>query len=240
MQPKIKILQLYPKELNVYGDNGNLLVIKQRLKWRGIESEVLEYGVGDSFPKQVDLILAGGGQNSNQLKIMSDLQKIKTHLEQLIVNNTPMLAVCGSYQLLGKYFLTQEGKKIDGLGIIDAFTEAKDKRLIGNVTSVSDIFEEIVGYENHSGQTFLGKSAKPLARVIRGHGNNQDDETEGVLFHNLIATYLHGPLLAKNPKIADWLIAQAIKNKTNQISDLAPLDDDLERKAHHQTAHRPI
>ncbi len=240
MQPKIKILQLYPDELSVYGDDGNLLVLRQRLKWRGIDSEVVAYSISGVFPDQVDIILSGGGQDSNQVKVMGDLLSIKPKLEKLIDNGTPMLAVCGSYQLLGKYFLTADGKKIKGLGIIDAFTEAKAERLTGNVTAVSPQFGQIVGYGNHSGQTFLGKGAEPLARVIRGNGNNQDDETEGVIYKNLIATYLHGPILAKNPQIADWLITQAISNKTGQPAQLAPLDDTLERQAHHQTAHRPL
>jgi len=209
----IHIVQLYPNDMNIYGDEGNVLVLKRRLEWHGYEPIVTQYNVGDTFPKNIDIIIGGGGQDSGQLKIYKDLLKLKPTLHELAKNGTPMLAVCGLYQLFGRFFQTATNEKIDGIGILDIETHATNERLIGNVVSESKDFGEIIGYENHSGQTTVGPQAQPLAKVIKGAGNNSSDGHEGARIHNVIGTYLHGSILPKNPILADWLIETAVKNR---------------------------
>jgi lipid II isoglutaminyl synthase (glutamine-hydrolysing) len=209
----IHIVQLYPNDMNIYGDEGNVLVLKRRLEWHGYEPTVTQYNVGDTFPKNVDIIIGGGGQDSGQLKIYKDLLKIGPTLHQLAQDGTPMLVVCGLYQLFGRFFQTSTHEKLDGIGILDIETYATNERLIGNVVSESETFGEIVGYENHSGQTTLGSDVKPLATIIKGAGNNSADGHEGARVHNVVGTYLHGSLLPKNPAVADWLIETAVKKR---------------------------
>lgn len=209
----IHIVQLYPNDMNIYGDEGNVLVLKRRLEWHGYEPIVTPYNVGDAFPKNVDIIIGGGGQDSGQLKIYKDLLKLKSTLHELAKNGTPMLVVCGLYQLFGRYFQTATNEKIDGIGLLDIETRATNERLIGNVVSESEEFGEIIGYENHSGQTTLGPQAQPVAKIIKGAGNNSGDGHEGARVHNVIGTYLHGSILPKNPVLADWLIETAVKNR---------------------------
>ena len=222
MKKIIKLLHLYPQDMNIYGDNGNVLAIKKRLEWRGYECEIINYNPGDKFPEEVDILIGGGGQDSGQTKVAKDLQLIKEKIHNLANNNTPMLLVCGLYQLFGHRFETIDGTILPGIGIFDATTIGKSERLIGNIVTKSDIFDEIVGYENHSGQTYLGDKATPLATVIKGAGNNTSDTSEGAIYKNCIGTYLHGSVLPKNPKIADFLISKALlKNDINEpIQDL--------------------
>lgn len=215
----INLLQLYPKDMNIYGDWGNTLVLKRRLEWHGYGVQLLEYNPGDEFPQGVDLIVGGGGQDSGQLKIRDDLQKIGPALRALADDGVPMLVICGMYQLFGKFFKTKTGEKIPGIGILDIETVGGSERLIGNIVTSSEQFGLIVGYENHSGLTTLGANARPLGQVIRGAGNNNRDETEGACYRNVIGTYLHGSLLPKNPAIADWLIEQAV---TRKFGDFTP------------------
>ena len=208
----IKIMQLYPCDMNIYGDWGNVLVLKKRLMWRGFKVEVVDYNVGDSFDeisKDVDIIVGGGGQDSGQMKIQNDLIEIGPKLKILALNNVPMLMICGMYQLFGHYFITSDGQKIDGIGLLDITTRAGNERLIGNITTESRDFGMIVGFENHSGLTTLGPKTTELAKVIRGAGNNNQDGSEGARQHNVIGSYLHGSLLPKNPLLADWLIKKA-------------------------------
>lgn len=235
----IKILQLYPEDLNVYGDNGNLLTLVKRLEWRGYKTEVIKYNLGDILPEKVDIILAGGGQDSSQAKIQDDFIKISPTLKNFVEANVPTLLICGSYQMFGKYFQTTSGEKILGANILDLHTTAGKKRLIGNLVVSSPVFGEIVGYENHSGQTYLGKNLQPLGKVLKGAGNNGKDNFEGVFYKNLIGTYCHGPVLAKNPNLADFIIGKALDNVTGRSDNLPPLDDATENEAHRQSANRP-
>lgn len=228
----LNILQLYPHDMNIYGDSGNALVLVQRTKWHGYEANLLSYNPGDKFPDDVDLIIGGGGQDSGQDKIQADLLAISGKLHALADNGTPMLMICGLYQLFGKFFKTQDGHVIKGIGILDIETHAGPERLIGNIITHSDQFGDIIGYENHSGQTFLSKNARSLGLVQKGAGNNGQDDTEGARYKNVIGSYLHGSLLPKNPAIADFLIETAAIKK---FGDFVPtvIDDrfaDLARK----------
>lgn len=209
----IQILQLYPRDMNIYGDHGNLQVLIRRLEWYGYTPEVILYNVGDELPKKPDIIIGGGGQDSGQEKIHADLLKIGPTLKKWANDGTPMLMVCGLYQLFGHFFRTLAGVTLEGIGILDIETYGTQERLIGNIVTMNETFGEIIGYENHSGQTFLGATAKPFATVIRGAGNNSKDGHEGALYKNVIGTYLHGSILPKNPAVADFLIKTAVERK---------------------------
>ncbi|MBR0134025.1 glutamine amidotransferase [Candidatus Saccharibacteria bacterium] len=235
----INILHLYPKEMNLYGDHGNILSIIRRCEWRGIKTNVIHYEPGDKLPEKVDIIFGGGGQDSGQGKIEKDLAKIGPWLKDKIEHDTPALLICGLYQLAGHYFETSEGQKIEGCNIIDITTIGGPTRLIGNITINTPEFGEVVGYENHSGLTKLGEDALPFGTVTSGAGNNGQDFTEGVRYHNCIGTYLHGPLLPKNPRITDFLIKKALENQTGKIQSLKPLNDQIELRAHKVAAKRP-
>lgn len=234
----IRLLQLYPDDMNIYGDWGNTLTIKRRLEWRGYDVELLSYNPGDEFPEDVDIVVGGGGQDSGQSKIETDLHKISQKLKELAENDTPMLAICGLYQLFGHYFKTRDGVTIDGIGLLDVTTIGGPERLIGNITTTSDEFGEIIGYENHSGLTSLGTNATPLGTVIKGAGNNGQDTYEGARYRNVIGTYLHGSLLPKNPAIADFLILSALQNKYG-VMELETLDDSAEHAARAAAGLRP-
>lgn len=234
MNKPISILQLYPRNMNIYGDDGNVLVLQKRLEWHGFTPTVTQYNPGDSLPDNIDMIIGGGGQDSGQSKIQADLVAIGPTLNKLAEAGTPMLVICGMYQLFGRFFETQGGKRLEGIGIFDAETYGKSERLIGNVVTHSKEFGDIVGYENHSGQTFLSGDTTPLATVKAGVGNNMTEKHEGARKHNVIGSYLHGPLLPKNPQIADWLIEKAVINRYGQFK-AAGIDDSMATKAR-QTA----
>lgn len=214
----ITVLQLYPRDMNIYGDWGNALVIKRRLEWHGYTARLIEYNPGDTFPEDVDMILGGGGQDSGQDKIQQDLLTISGKLHELADADVPMLMICGLYQLFGKFFKTQDGHIIEGISLLNIETHAGPERLIGNIVTKSHEFGEIIGYENHSGQTFLGQGVQPLGMVIKGAGNNGQDGTEGARYRNVLASYLHGSLLPKNPAIADFLIEKAIVKKYGEFT----------------------
>ena len=216
-EKQITILQLYPQDMNIYGDWGNTLVLKRRLQWHGYTPRLLEYNPGDEFPADVDIIIGGGGQDSGQDVIQEDLLKISDRLHELASSDVSMLMICGLYQLFGRFFKTQDGHIIEGIGLLDIETHAGPERLIGNTVITSDDFGDIIGYENHSGQTFLGNNVKPLGRVIKGAGNNGQDATEGVRYRNIIASYMHGSLLPKNPALADFLIEKAVNKKYGEF-----------------------
>ena len=220
----INILHLYPKEMNLYGDHGNILSLIRRCEWRGIKANVIHYEPGDKLPANVDIIFGGGGQDSGQGKIEND---------------TPALLICGLYQLAGHYFETSEGQRIEGCNIIDITTHGGPTRLIGNITINTPEFGEVVGYENHSGLTKLGDNALPFGTVTSGAGNNGHDYTEGVRYRNCIGTYLHGPILPKNPRITDFLIKKALEKQTGKVQNLQPLNDQIEQRAHKVAAKRP-
>ncbi|WP_346927506.1 glutamine amidotransferase [uncultured Arthrobacter sp.] len=234
----IRVLQLYPRDMNIYGDWGNALVLAQRLRWHGYTPELLEYNVGDEFPDGVDLIVGGGGQDSGQLVIQDDLLSRESVLKGLAEDGTPMLVICGLYQLFGKFFKTRTGSVIPGIGILDVETHGTDERLIGNVSVSTTEFGTVLGYENHSGQTTLGPGVTPLGTTAKGTGNNSSDGQEGARYRNIVASYLHGSLLPKNPALADFLISTAVERKYGTFSPGTP-DDSYAVLAREHAARRP-
>jgi len=237
-KPSITILQLYPNDMNIYGDHGNTLALQKRLESYGYEPAVVNYNQGDKFPENIDIIVGGGGQDSGQNKIQSDLISIGPKLRELADNGTPMLVICGLYQLFGKFFKTSDGKVIPGIGLFDIETYGKSERLIGNIITSSKDFGLIVGYENHSGQTFLGKNVVPLGNVRLGAGNNMVDGNEGARYCNVVGSYLHGSLLPKNPAITDFLIEQAAVKRYGKFNK-KPIDDSLVHMARKAALKRP-
>lgn len=231
----IKIAHLYPDMLNLYGDRGNIIVLKSRLKARGIDCTVDNITMGKSFnADDYDMLFIGGGQDFEQDVLLDDLKKGKDiQISKAIHNGTVVLAICGGYQMLGKYYQTYDGKKLEYLGALDFYTVGKEERMIGNYAFKTKEGIEIVGFENHSGRTYLGKGLEPLGKVIKGYGNNGEDGTEGVRFKNTFATYSHGPVLPKNSEFADLLISKAIENKYGKKS-LESLADNFEMKAKKQ------
>lgn len=218
---KLKILWLYPKNMNIYGDYGNVLTIEKRLKWRGVDSEIIQYNPGDRFPEDADIVLGGGGQDSGQGKIQDDLLIISDSLKKMAEKNIPMLVICGLYQLFGEYFQTVSGEKIKGANLFDGLrTFGGNERMIGNIVEDSTDFGQVIGYENHSGRTVLSPKNKAFSKVILGAGNDLESGFEGVKYKNVIGTYLHGSLLPKNPKIADFLIEKAFENKNEKVPEI--------------------
>ena len=229
---KIKILHLYPDLLNLYGDRGNIECMRKRLMWRGIDAEVVTYTCEDSgFDlSDVDIVFIGGGSDREQKIVCHRLLEHKNEIRNYVEDNGVLVAVCGGYQLLGKYYQTANSK-IEGLGILDIYTDAGDTRLIGNVVLESELFsQKITGFENHAGRTFIGNHT-PLGKVLYGHGNTGDSGYEGVVYKNVIATYLHGPLLPKNPMLCDYILSCAMKRKYSDFSGFEPLNDELENMA---------
>jgi len=235
---QLTIVQLYPDDMNIYGDWGNVLTVKKRAEWHGFDVNLIDYNVGDTFPENADMLIGGGGQDSGQLKVQADLQKLAPTLQALADDDTPMLMICGLYQLFGRFFKTSKGQVIDGISIFHAETHAGPERLIGNIVTHNEQFGDIIGYENHSGQTFIDSDMQPLGTIVRGAGNNGQDETEGCMYRNVIGTYLHGSLLPKNPAIADALIEEAAKKK---FGDFTPtvIEDRFASKAREVALKRP-
>ncbi len=231
----IKIYHLYPEHLNLYGDRGNMLSLCRRAEWHGINAEIIPVEPGSSINfSNCDLLFMGGGQDSDQKLIAADLKRRRGEMRKAIEEGMAIFAVCGSYQLLGHYYKTSQGEKIDGLEIIDLYTEAGPKRLIGNAVIECSLWNPsrtLVGFENHAGITYLGSSLQPLGKVIHGHGNNGIDKTEGAVYKNVIGTYLHGSLLPKNPWLTDYLLQKALSYR-NQLYQLRELNDTVEHKAH--------
>jgi CobQ-like glutamine amidotransferase family enzyme len=238
MKPVLHILQLYPRDMNIYGDWGNVLTVMRRAQWHGYTPVLTEYNPGDAFPQEIDIIIGGGGQDAGQDKIQADLLKIKPRLLELASDDTPMLVICGLYQLFGNFFRTKDGHEIKGIGLFDIETHGGPERMIGNIATHSEEFGEIIGYENHSGQTFLGSDVQPLGKVQKGAGNNGQDEFEGARSRNVIGSYLHGSLLPKNPMIADWLIEKAATKKYGEFSPTV-IDDRFADQARNIALTRP-
>lgn len=205
---KLRVLHLYPREMNIYGDWGNVLTILKRAEWHGYEPELVEHHPGKPLPKSIDIIIGGGGQDSGQSLVQDDLLKISDKLHELADDNVPMLMICGMYQLFGRFFKTADGVTIPGIGIFAMETHAGPARLIGNTVTESP-FGELIGYENHSGLTLLDDDQPALGRIIKGAGNNGSDKTEGAIYKCVFGSYLHGSLLPKNPIFADALIEAA-------------------------------
>lgn len=237
MSKPITIVHLYGKEMNIYGDNGNILVLVKRLEWRGLKANVVRVGVGEPLPKNAHLVVGGGGQDAGQQAIADDLQLKQPALQKLADNGVPMLMICGMYQMMGKAFITSDGATIEGIGVLDVTTQASSGRLVGNVVGETD-FGALVGYENHSGRTSLGAGVKAFGAVATGLGNNGLDGTEGARFNNVFGSYLHGPVLAKSPQFADHLLRLAL-DVAEVIDELVSLDDSLEQKAAKIAVSRP-
>lgn len=235
----LTIVHLYPKEMNIYGDTGNVRVLYQRAKWREIDVHVWGIGIGQEIPSDTDILVSGGGQDAFQGEIQADLQEKAASIHKLVQHDVPMLVVCGTYQLFGRFFRTKTGARIQGIGVLPLETIAGKDRMIGN-TCYEMPFGEVVGYENHSGQTFLDHpETTALGSAIVGDGNNRKDHFEGCRIRNVFGTYSHGPVLAKNPRFADELLRLALQRKYGTNFQLAPLDDTLENLAHEIAKTRP-
>jgi len=238
MSRRLTIVHLYPVEMNIYGDRGNVLTLRRRLEWRGFEPEVEEVGVGDPFDlRAADVIFAGGGQDRGQVAVGEDLVRRAADLHRAAEDGVVMLTVCGTYQLFGRGFTTMDGQRIPGIGLFATETFGSTKRMIGNVVLESP-FGRLVGFENHSGQTRLDPAQEPLGRVRKGFGNDGESQTEGAIRGRLYGTYLHGPVLPKNPAFADALLLAALSRR-HGIEELEPLDDELELRTADVAASRP-
>ena len=228
---------LYPDLMNIYGDRGNVLTLLKRAQWRGFDARLLELPRGTvEGMEQVDVFFFGGGQDREQALVYDDLLEAKAlPLGKAVSERAAVLAVCGGYQLLGHYYQTSTGERFPGIGLLDLYTEAGSTRCIGNVVVEANPElglepRTIVGFENHSGRTFLGAGLKPLGKILAGRGNNGEDGTEGVVSGTVFGTYLHGSLLPKNPHLADLIVGRALRRRA--AGALPPLDDALELAAH--------
>lgn len=229
----MRIAHLYPDLLNLYGDRGNIMCLKYRCEKRGIDVTVDEISVGRPFDhSQYDIIFIGGGQDFEQNVLLDDLSRGKdTEIKKAVESGTVLLAICGGYQMLGKYYQTYTGEKLEYIGALDFYTVGEKKRLIGNY-AFDTPFGRIIGFENHSGRTYLG-TCEPLGKVVAGFGNNGRDGTEGARYKNAFCTYSHGPVLPKNPALADKLIETAMRRSFPDYT-LEPLNDVAEAFARKQ------
>lgn len=242
---EIKILYLYPDMLELYGDYGNIQVLKYRIESRGYVVIIDKYSIGDVAPNfnEYDIVFAGGGADNEQSILAEDLIKYKDNIKEAIQNGVFFLLICGAYQLFGKYYKNVEGNLIPGLEIFDYYTEAnsdRKKRCIGNIVieaNLNNNFKtKVIGFENHGGQTF--DISRAFGKVLFGNGNKFDDTEEGYFQDNVIATYLHGPLLSKNPELCDYIIKYCLDRKYNDDITLEPLNDDFENLCREQLLHR--
>jgi CobQ-like glutamine amidotransferase family enzyme len=233
---KLTIGYLFPELMNIYGDHGNVTVLIKRCSWRGIAVDVDELGPGDRIESgKHDIFFMGGGQDREQVLVCRDLLEVKGEaIKREIDGGAAALVICGGYQLFGKFYRPFDSEELPGINVFDAHTVAGDKRFIGNVVvsaRLADGHETVVGFENHSGKTYLGENCEPLGKVTVGYGNNGEDHTEGAVYRGAVGTYLHGSLLPKNPGIADFLIGKALERRGG-ARELRPLDDALELRAH--------
>ena len=227
---KLCIVHLYPDLLNLYGDRGNVQCMVMRCRWRGIDAEVKEYRLQDKIDfGEADIVLLGGGSDREQQIVCTRLQEIREDFHAYVEDGGTVIAVCGGYQLLGHYY-DLPGERMKGLSLVDLYTEQGSPRLISNIVLKNDELPyEIAGFENHGGRTYIGEN-RPFGKVLFGHGNNGKDGQEGVMYKNVIGTYLHGPLLPKNPHVCDRLLGSALKRKYG-TADLCELDDSPEMAA---------
>ena len=231
----LHILHLFPDLLNLYGDRGNIACMEHRLTWRGYGAFTCESTRFDL--SDVDLVFIGGGSDREQKIVCGRLLEHQDALRNYVEDGGCLVAVCGGYQLLGEYYKLEE-EMIPGLGLLDIRTEQGKGRLIGNVVLENERFrQKIVGFENHGGRTDIG-SHTPLGKVLYGHGNDETSGQEGVLYKNVVATYLHGPLLPKNPELCDYILQNAMKRKYPDFDGFEPLDDSLENRANEYIVQR--
>ncbi len=233
---ELKICHLYPEVLNLYGDRGNILCMTRRLEKRGISCSVKSVGIGDEDDLTgYDLFFIGGGQDFEQEVLLNDLGKGKgASIRSAVEDGKTFLCICGGYQMMGHYYQTHEGVRCQFLGAVDLYTVGDKMRMIGNYAFT--LGEEsgggcVVGFENHSGRTYLGEGVRSLGTIVKGYGNNGEDKTEGVRFRNLFGSYSHGPILPKNPQLCDHILKTALEYKYGG-AELAPLDDRMELLAH--------
>ena len=237
---ELKICHLYPDVLNLYGDRGNVICMEKRLQWRGIDVVTTGVSIGQPLKaSEFDLFFIGGGQDFEQEVLLPDLASGKTaELKAAVEDGIPVLAICGGYQMLGSYYKTWDGHQCDFTGILDLYTEGAKDRMIGNYAFTCDeLGVNVVGFENHSGKTYLGSSVKPMGKVLFGNGNNGQDGTEGARYKNVFATYSHGCLLPKNPALAGHILKTALERKYG-AAELTPLADTFENSAHNYMEQR--
>lgn len=228
---KLTIGHIYPDLLNLYGDRGNIQCLRKRLEWRGIEAEVFPFCLGDSVDfRKLDIVMLGGGSDREQEIAAGNLRAIRQEVSGFVEDGGVLLAVCGGYQLLGEYYKTSS-KIIEGMGILDIYTEWKPERIVQNVILHSSLLStEIIGFVNHGGRTYIG-DYMPLGTVELGFGNTEHSRQEGLVYKNVVATYLHGPLLPKNPAVCDYLIERAMQRKYGSNITLRLLPDTEEQRA---------
>src|SRR5690242_16757264 len=235
----IRVGHLYPDYLNIYADRGNIAVLARRAAWRGHELVVSALGMGDHVvPGDHDLYYVGGGQDREQLLVAEDLVGKAEALHEAVAGGAALLAVCGGYQLLGRGYKGFHGEDMPGVGLLPLETVAGDTRMIGDVLLETELVGPVAGFENHAGRTKLDEGAEPLGRVVSGFGNDGESGHEGCRLGRAVGTYLHGPLLPRNPRLADWLLEQALEHRTGERVELAPLPDELEHAAHEVASRR--
>jgi len=233
------IAHLYPYEMNIYGDTGNVIALRRRLEWRGLGVRVDPVPVGAAYDfTAADLVFGGGGQDRSQLQVAEDLQRRSVAIHEAVAAGTVFLTICGTYQLFGRRFLTQDGSEIPGIGVFSMETIGGRKRMIGNVVAATQ-WGDLVGFENHSGRTLLDPGQAALGRVKKGYGNNETRREEGAVTANCFGTYLHGSLLPKNPGFADELLRRGLSRRHGAGVALEPLDDRLEHLTAAAAARRP-
>ena len=237
---KLTIGHLYPDLLNLYGDRGNIQCLMKRCAWRGIEAETAAFELEDKIDfSGIDIVLLGGGSDREQMLVAKRLKEIRKDFQRYVEQDGVVIAICGGYQLLGKYYQTEAGT-MEGLALLDLYTVQGKGRLIGDIVLKSDLFEmPVVGFENHGGRTEIG-SLKPLGKVLSGFGNDGKSGCEGVIYRNVIGTYLHGPLLPANPALADELILRALRRKYKENVALKPLPDKEEKAANSFVCRRSL
>jgi lipid II isoglutaminyl synthase (glutamine-hydrolysing) len=243
VKPKIVVGHLYPEYLNIYADRGNMAVLERRAAWRGIGFDYRTIGLGeDANPDEYDLYYVGGGQDREQALVAPDLATKGESLREAVDGGAAFLAVCGGYQLLGRFYRDRSGAELPGIGLLPHHTVAGERRMIGDVLLECELEpghrQMLAGFENHAGRTYLDEGAEPLGRVVAGFGNNGEDGVEGSRVGNALGTYLHGPLLPRNPWLADWLIGKALARRLGDAPDLEPLPDDFESSAQRVSAER--
>jgi CobQ-like glutamine amidotransferase family enzyme len=240
---RVVVGHFYPDYLNIYADRGNIAVLASRARWRGLDLDVRSIGIGDRTPVgEVDLYYVGGGQDREQALIAPDFAARGTALSEEVADRVAVLAVCGGYQLLGRFYRDRAGADLPGAAVLPLHTVAGERRMIGDVLldceAAPGVWRPVAGFENHAGRTILDEGARPLGKVVAGFGNDGESGFEGCRLDRAIGTYLHGPLLPRNPWLADWLLAEAVAHRTGEVPVFEPLPDELEQEAQAVSAAR--